>query len=235
MIKFIEKERYYDDSPYTGSCYYYPTYMVKDEKEFFVFNRRDPNDEWKIKEDEKRKNQLIENEGKYFKFNGFYDNPLEMLKKIIERKHHFTTPKNMYYGNLDTHRYIDFHGNRNEVSAAFHYRIYDIELACIIQKVVKLINSEDWSMAKVISDCDWYELTRQLTYKADWNNRQYIKIGRFVPSSQTCSCCGFINVETKDLSVREWTCPKCGVHHDRDINAAKNILNEGLRLLEKTA
>lgn len=150
MIKFIEKERYYDDSPYTGSCYYYPTYMVKDEKEFFVFNRRDPNDEWKIKEDEKRKNQLIENEGKYFKFNGFYDNPLEMLKKIIERKHHFTTPKNMYYGNLDTHRYIDFHGNRNEVSAAFYYRIYDIELACIIQKVVKLINSEDWSMAKVI-------------------------------------------------------------------------------------
>lgn len=91
------------------------------------------------------------------------------------------------------------------------------------------------NLAKVISDCDWYELTRQLTYKADWNNRQYIKIGRFVPSSQTCSCCGFINVETKDLSVREWTCPKCGVHHDRDINAAKNILNEGLRLLEKTA
>lgn len=66
MIKFIEKERYYDDSPYTGSCYYYLTYMVKDEKEFFVFNRRDPNDEWKIKEDEKRKNQLIENVSKIY-------------------------------------------------------------------------------------------------------------------------------------------------------------------------
>ena len=90
------------------------------------------------------------------------------------------------------------------------------------------------NLAKAISDCGWYELTRQLTYKADWNGRQYIKIGRFVPSSQTCNCCGFINVETKDLSVREWTCPECGVHHDRDINAAKNILNEGLKLLEKT-
>ena len=91
------------------------------------------------------------------------------------------------------------------------------------------------NLSKAISDCGWYELTRQISYKSDWNNRQYIKIGRFIPSSQTCNCCGVINAETKDLSVREWTCPKCGVHHDRDVNAAKNILNEGLRLLDKTA
>lgn len=57
MIKFIEKERYYDDSSYTGSCYYYPTYMIKDGEEFFVFNRREPDDEWKIKEDKARKNE----------------------------------------------------------------------------------------------------------------------------------------------------------------------------------
>ena len=151
MIKFIEKEKYYDDSQYTGSCYYYPTYMVKDGKEFFVFNRREPDDEWKIEKNKTRKNQLIENEGKYFKFNGFYDDPLEMLKEIIKRRHHFTTPRKMYYGNL-AGGYLDFHGNRNEVSAAFHYRIYDTELACIIQKVVKLINSEEWSMAKEILD-----------------------------------------------------------------------------------
>ena len=89
-------------------------------------------------------------------------------------------------------------------------------------------------LSKAISDCGWYELTRQLDYKAIWNERSYIKIGRFVPSSQTCSCCGYVNAETKDLSVREWTCPKCGANHDRDVNAAVNILNEGLKKLNVT-
>lgn len=87
------------------------------------------------------------------------------------------------------------------------------------------------NLAKAVSDCGWYELTRQLQYKAEWNNRQYIKIGRFVKSSQTCNVCGYINSKTKDLSVREWTCPECGTVHDRDINAAINILNEGLKML----
>lgn len=90
---------------------------------------------------------------------------------------------------------------------------------------------QNHNLAKAISDCGWYELTRQLAYKAEWNNRKYIKIGRFIASSQTCHICGYINPETKDLSVREWTCPQCGTRHDRDINAAINILNEGLKCL----
>lgn len=84
-------------------------------------------------------------------------------------------------------------------------------------------------LAKVITDASWYELTKQLEYKAEWNKRQYIKIDTFYASSQICSVCGCKNPDVKKLSVRTWICPECGEKHDRDINAAKNILAEGLR------
>ena len=84
-------------------------------------------------------------------------------------------------------------------------------------------------LAKSITDASWYELTRQLEYKAKWNERKYIKIDTFYASSQLCSGCGYQNVDTKNLFVREWICPICGAKHDRDVNAAKNILAEGLR------
>ena len=100
----------------------------------------------------------------------------------------------------------------------------------IVSETLQIRNMvKNHNLAKSISDVSWYEITRQLDYKAKWNDRIYIKIDTFYASSQLCSCCGYKNKETKDLSIRQWKCPNCGEIHDRDVNAANNILAEGLR------
>ena len=82
-------------------------------------------------------------------------------------------------------------------------------------------------LAASISDASWGELVRQLDYKCDWYGRTLVKIDRWFPSSKQCGNCGHI-VDKLPLNIREWDCPSCGTHHDRDINAAKNILAAGL-------
>ena len=86
-------------------------------------------------------------------------------------------------------------------------------------------------LARNIADVSWSEFMRQLTYKAKWFGKIIVKIDKFYPSSQLCHVCGYKNTEVKDLNVRKWNCPKCKTHHDRDVNAAINIRNEGLRIL----
>ena len=73
------------------------------------------------------------------------------------------------------------------------------------------------NLSKSIHDASWSELTRQLQYKSKWNGRTYHKIDRFYASSQTCNKCNYKNENIKNLSIREWTCPKCGTYHNRVI------------------
>src|SRR5262249_25698007 len=84
-------------------------------------------------------------------------------------------------------------------------------------------------LARAISDCGWGEFRRQLRYKCERAGRNLVVIDRWYPSSKTCSTCGHLLAELS-LSARQWTCPSCGARHDRDINAAKNILAAGLAI-----
>lgn len=104
--------------------------------------------------------------------------------------------------------------------------INENQVVCVESlKVKNMIRNP--KLAKAIADAGWGELVRQLAYKAEWAGRSVVAIDRFFPSSKRCSGCGF-TLSKLPLSVRNWECPECGAHHDRDHNAAKNILAAGL-------
>jgi len=109
-----------------------------------------------------------------------------------------------------------------------HQLVSDYDLIALEDLNVKGMMSNR-KLSKHIADASWGTFVRFLEYKADWNDKQVVKINRFYPSSKTCNVCGWINQDL-NLSVREWTC-KNGHHLDRDENAAKNILNEGLKII----
>ena len=176
---------------------------------------------------------------------------------ITSNKEHFENPKILYKYEKQLVKLQRQLAHKNKFSnnwykqkhkiSLLHEKITNIRkdnLHKISHKIVmenQLIASENLKisnmiknhhLAKSIADASWYELTRQLDYKSVWYGRLYVKIGTYYPSSQTCNCCGYKNPITKDLTVRDWTCPQCGIYHDRDENAADNILVEGKRIVK---
>ena len=106
--------------------------------------------------------------------------------------------------------------------------VYDC--VCIENLDMKAM-SQGLHFGKSVSDNGWGMFTTYLKYKLEDMGKQLVKVDKFFASSQICNVCGYKNSKTKDLAVRAWDCPQCGTHHDRDINAAINIRNEGMRIV----
>jgi len=129
--------------------------------------------------------------------------------------------------------------------AKIHEKITNCRLDTLHKVSYQLVNENDLivcedlnvkgmiknhKLSKHIADASWGNFVTLLQYKCNWYGKELVKVNRFYPSSKTCGDCGWINQELK-LSDREWTCNSCGVVHDRDVNASRNILKEGLKIL----
>ena len=166
-------------------------------------------------------------------------------EKIANPKHLAKSHKRLKRAQQSLCRKVKGSKNRNKARrrvARIHAQIADQRLDGLHKLTTRLIRENqticveslavknmvrNHSLARAISDAGWGEFVRQLAYKAQWYGRTLVKIDRWYPSSKRCFECGHV-LNSLALDVREWTCPECGVCHDRDVNAAKNICAVGL-------
>jgi putative transposase len=166
-----------------------------------------------------------------------FSNPKALYKheRKLKKLQHKASRKvkgsnNRHKANLRTAKVYEKISNiRNDFQHKLSYQLtHENQVGTIAIEDLSVSNMlKNHKLARAISDCGWSSFVNKLTYKCEWYGINLITIGRFEPSSKLCSHCGAINHDLK-LSDREWTCTSCNTHHDRDVNAAKNIKSFGL-------
>jgi putative transposase len=178
------------------------------------------------------KNFVVTSDGKKFKNPRYikqYEKKLKVAQQHLSRKtkgSHQSEKQRLKVASIHEKIANSRKDNLHKISTNL-IKSYDV--ICLEDLNVKGM-AKNHKLAKHISDCGWGMFVSMLEYKANWNDKQIVRINRFFPSSKMCSECGWIKSDLK-LSDREWVCDSCGSTHDRDVNASKNILSEGISLL----
>ena len=176
------------------------------------------------------KDFVITSDGKKFENKDFFKSTQKQLR-VAQRSLSRKTKDSGHYKKQKMVVALLHEKIRNQRQDYLHkiskYLVNNYDTICLEDLAVSNM-VKNHCLARAISDMGWSEFRSMLEYKAEWQGKNISVIGRFDPSSKTCSCCGKINKELK-LSDREWICLHCGAKHDRDVNAAKNIKTFGLR------
>ena len=181
------------------------------------------------------KDLIVDSNGHKYKNHKYLTKSLEKLAKEQRKLSHMVKGSNNR--NKQRIKIAKLHkkiqNQRNDYLHKLSKKIIDENQVITLEDLKVIDMEQNNKLARNITDASWSRFVTMLTYKADWYGRTVVKVPSNYPSSQLCSICSYKNSITKDLGIRKWTCPKCGTIHDRDINAAKNILSKGIEILTK--